>query len=105
MGNVIENFVQDKMFGGIIGNASRGTSSTHDTQSTSTEVRFEGSESSGEKYIQDVKAKQARVNSWWNRFKQRFGFGEELTAQEEKVLIQERIKEMRRRTSGSASDW
>ena len=95
MGNPIENFVAGKLFGGIIGSTQKNKSSK--TRSANNEnIKFEANDSYGDKYIVNLKKKEAKVNSKWNQFMQRFGLGEELTYEEQKILNNENRKERTR---------
>lgn len=96
MANAIENFVATKLFGGITGANNK---KVNKENNKNTYVKFNSSVSYGDKYINQLKEKQARANSKWNNIKQRFGFGEELTAEEQKILHNERRKEIRRNAS------
>ena len=91
MGNCIENFFYNKIFGGINGTSK---SNQHKkTKNSSKPISFESNVSSGKNYIKSLEEKEARVYSKWNQFKQRFGFGERLTAEEISILHKVRMQE------------
>ena len=101
MGNCIENFISNKIFGGINGTSK--SKQSKKTENYNKPISFENNVTYGKDYINSLKEKEATVNSKWNQFKQRFGFGEELTKEEQRILeknnIDERRKQMRKERS------
>ena len=93
MGNAIENFVANKLFGGIIGQKKEKPASRPEAKSVSFESDYRYS---SKEYVKELQAKRIRVNGKWNQFKQRLGFGETLTREEEQILLKEDLKAARR---------